>query len=81
MNLAAQVFRLNLMYIALSSPKMLLLLRRNEKRLNKINLRKEFFKVDISELEELVSSIDPTAEFNKTMLAEEFHQSEELSNN
>ena len=53
----------------------------NEKRLNKINLRKEFFKVDISELEELVSSIDPTAEFNKTMLAEEFHQSEELSNN
>lgn len=52
----------------------------NEKRLNKINLRKEFFKVDISELEELVSSIDPTAEFNKTMLAEEFHQSEELSN-
>lgn len=53
----------------------------NEKRLNKINLRKEFFKVDISELEELVSSIDPTAEFNKTMLAEEFHQSEELRNN
>lgn len=53
----------------------------NEKRLNTINLRKEFFKVDISELEELVSSIDPTAEFNKTMLAEEFHQSEELSNN
>lgn len=53
----------------------------NEKRLNKINLRKEFFKVDIFELEELVSSIDPTAEFNKTMLAEEFHQSEELSNN
>lgn len=53
----------------------------NEKRLNKINLRKEFFKVDISELEELVSFIDPTAEFNKTMLAEEFHQSEELSNN
>lgn len=53
----------------------------NEKRLNKINLRKEFFKVDISELEELVSSIDPTAEFNKTMLAEEFHQSEELINN
>lgn len=53
----------------------------NEKRLNKINLRKEFFKVDISELEELVSSIDPTAEFNKNMLAEEFHQSEELSNN
>lgn len=53
----------------------------NDKRLNKVNLRKEFFKVDISELEELVSSIDPTAEFNTTMLAEEFHQSEEFSNN
>lgn len=53
----------------------------NDKRLNKVNLRKEFFKVDISELEELVNSIDPTAEFNVTMLAEEFRQSEELSNN
>lgn len=53
----------------------------NDKRLNKVNLRKEFFKVDISELEELVSTIDPTAEFNTTMLAEEFHQSEELRNN
>ena len=50
----------------------------NDKRLNKVNLRKEFFKVDISELEKLVASIDPTAEFNKTMLAEEFRQSEEL---
>lgn len=53
----------------------------NDKRLNKVNLRKEFFKIDISELEELVSSIDPTAEFNTTMLAEEFRQSEELLNN
>ena len=50
----------------------------NDKRLNKVNLRKEFFKVDVSELEKLVASIDPTAEFNKTMLAEEFRQSEEL---
>ena len=47
----------------------------NDKRLNKVNLRKEFFKIDIEELEELVTSIDPTAEFNKTMLAEEFRQS------
>lgn len=52
----------------------------NEKRVNKINLRKEFFKVDINELEELVMQIDPTAEFNKTMLAEEYHQSEFLNN-
>lgn len=52
----------------------------NEKRVNKINLRKEFFKVSIDELEELVTSIDPTAEFNKTMLAEEYHQSASLNN-
>ncbi len=52
----------------------------NEKRVNKINLRKEFFKVDINELEELVMQIDPTAEFNKTMLAGEYHQSEFLNN-
>ena len=32
----------------------------------------------IDELEKLVNSIDPTAEFNKTMLAEEFRQSSEL---
>jgi len=47
----------------------------NNKRLNKVNLRKEFFKINIDELEELIISIDPTAEFNKTMLAEEFRQS------
>ena len=50
----------------------------NNKRLNKVNLRKEFFKISIEELEELISSIDPTAEFNKTMLAEEFRQSLEM---
>lgn len=47
----------------------------NEKRLNKVNLRKEFFKIDIDELAQLVSSIDPTAEFNKTAIAEEYYQS------
>lgn len=47
----------------------------NSKRLNKVNLRKEFFRISINELEDLVTSIDPTAEFNKTMLAEEFFQS------
>lgn len=50
----------------------------NEKRVNKVNMRKEFFYTTIDELEELVTSIEPTAEFNKTMLAEEFRQS--LSN-
>lgn len=47
----------------------------NDKRVNKVNLRKEFFRVSVDELEQLVSEIEPTAEFNKTMLAEEFRQS------
>lgn len=50
--------------------------RLNDKRVNKVNLRKEFFNVTIDELEELVTEICPTAEFNKTMLAEEFRQSQ-----
>ena len=47
----------------------------NDKRVNKVNLRKEFFRTTIDELEALVTEIEPTAEFNKTMLAEEFRQS------
>lgn len=47
----------------------------NDKRLNKVNLRKEFFKVPIDDLENIVMQIEPTAEFKKTMLAEEFRQS------
>lgn len=50
--------------------------RLNDKRVNKVNLRKEFFNVTLNELEELVTEICPTAEFNKTMLAEEFRQSQ-----
>ena len=38
-------------------------------------MRKEFFYTTIDELEQLVTDIEPTAEFNKTMLAEEFRQS------
>lgn len=49
--------------------------RLTDKRLNKVNMRKEFFKVSMSELENLVMEIDPTAEFNQTMLAEEYRQS------
>jgi hypothetical protein len=45
------------------------------KRVNKANYRKEFFKVSIDELEELVLEEDPTAEFVKTMAAEEYYQS------
>ncbi|MBA4699187.1 MAG: GIY-YIG nuclease family protein [Ruminococcus sp.] len=48
----------------------------NEKRVNKVNMRKEFFYTSIAELEELVTTIEPTAEFNTTMLAEEFRQSQ-----
>ena len=47
----------------------------NQKRVNKVNLRKEFFRVSIDELEQLVLQHDPTAEFNRTMLAEQYHQS------
>lgn len=47
----------------------------NNKRVNKVNMRKEFFYTTIDELEQLVTDIEPTAEFNKTMLAEEFRQS------
>lgn len=49
--------------------------RLNNKRVNKVNLRKEFFYSSVDELETLVNEIDPTAEFNKTMLAEDFRQS------
>ena len=50
--------------------------RLNNKRVNKVNLRKEFFRVSIDELEELVNQIDPTADFSRTMIAEEYRQSE-----
>lgn len=49
--------------------------RLNERRVNKVNRRKEFFTVPIDELEELVYDLEPTAEFNKTMLAEQYNQS------
>ncbi len=53
--------------------------RLNDKRVNKVNRRKEFFYTTIEELEELVHEICPTAEFKKTMLAEEFRQSQSSS--
>lgn len=49
--------------------------RLNACRLNKVNLRKEFFTISLDELEQLVQEINPTAEFNRTMLAEDYHQS------
>ena len=44
-------------------------------RLNKVNPRKEFCKISLDELEALVEKYDPTAEFNRTMVAEQYHQS------
>lgn len=46
-----------------------------DRRLNKVNLRKEFFRATIDEVEELVYSLEPSAEFNRTMLAEQYYQS------
>ena len=51
------------------------------KRVNKVNRRKEFFYTTIDELEKVVTEIDPTAECNKTMLAEEFRQSISIDEN
>jgi hypothetical protein len=49
--------------------------RLHNSRVNKINLRKEFFKTTIDELENLVYSLEPSAQFNRTMLAEQYYQS------
>ena len=47
----------------------------SDARLNKVNLRKEFFKVSLDEIEKLVNEIEPSAPFNRTMVAEQYHQS------
>lgn len=47
----------------------------NAQRVNKVNLRKEFFHVSLDDLEALVTRIDPSAPFQRTMLAEQYHQS------
>lgn len=53
----------------------------NDKRVNKVNMRKEFFYTTVDELETLVTEIEPTADFNRTMLAEEFRQSQSSDGN
>ena len=47
----------------------------NSKRVNKVNLRREFFYTTIDELEDLVYSLEPSAEFNRTMLADQYYKS------
>ncbi len=65
------LFRSNLMCIALSFPDDAVGLEKklhtilNDKRVNKVNMRKEFFYTTIDELEQLVTDIEPTAEFQQ----------------
>ena len=47
----------------------------NDKRVNKVNLRKEFFRVSIEDLQQMVERYDPTASFRVTALAEQYRQS------
>ncbi len=49
--------------------------RLSNNRVNRVNMRKEFFASSIEELESIVNEIDPTAEFVTNMEAEEFNQS------
>ena len=52
--------------------------RLHSRRLNKVNLRKEFFDVSIEEIEQIVYEFQPTAEFTTTLLAEQYRQSQSI---
>ena len=47
-----------------------------EMRVNKINIRKEFFRISLDDIEKLVQEVDPTASFNRTMVADEYRASQ-----
>lgn len=49
--------------------------RLNSNRINKINMRKEFFSSGIDNLQNVVQDIDSTVEFTTTLAAEEYRQS------
>ena len=53
----------------------------DNRRVNKVNMRKEFFNISLDELEQIVTETEPTAEFNRTMAAEEFRQSQSTTEN
>jgi hypothetical protein len=53
----------------------------DDRRVNKVNMRKEFFNISLDELEQIVTETEPTAEFNRTMAAEEFRQSQSTNEN
>jgi hypothetical protein len=48
--------------------------RLNDRRVNKINHRKEFFDISLDELEALVYEIQPAADFTRTMAAEQYRE-------
>jgi hypothetical protein len=53
----------------------------SDKKVNKVNDRKEFFRVDLKEIEELVKrNHNKTVEFTKLAEAEEFRKSVEMTN-
>lgn len=51
----------------------------NNNRVNKVNLRKEFFKVSLDDIEKVVDERCPSAEFKRTALAEQYRQSLTMS--
>lgn len=52
----------------------------DKQRVNKVNMRKEFFHTNINDLQEIVEDIDATVEFKKTLLAQEYNESLEILN-
>ena len=46
----------------------------SDSRVNKVNARKEYFRVNIDTLEQAVFEHDPAAEFTRTALAEQYRQ-------
>ena len=48
------------------------------KRVNKINLRKEFFRTSVDELQLLAEETDPTVDFKRTLIAKEYVETLEM---
>lgn len=51
----------------------------NDNRVNKVNLRKEFFRIALDDIEKCVDARCPSAEFRRTALAEQYRQSISMS--
>jgi hypothetical protein len=73
-------FDVHCMIFSDNAPELELNLHRklHQKRMNKVNLRREYFFTSVDELEGLVYELEPSAEFSRTMLAEEYRQSLEM---